>query len=71
LEPKNKASLGRYQFVLIEEVGLVRWLVWLAADWPVSFKVRPSSHATFVKMFKECINRLGCSVCWVWVTPLS
>ena len=61
LEPKNKASLGQYQFVLLEDVGLVRWLVWLATDWPGSFKVWPSSHATFVKMFKECIDRLGLS----------
>ncbi len=59
LDPKNKASLGRYQFVMVDDPGLVKWVMWLTAGWPGCVKLWPSSHGKFIKFFKHCVARLG------------
>ena len=57
--PKNKASLGRYQFVLIKDASLVDWLCWVLEGISPMARLWPSSQSSFSKFFRRCLERLG------------
>ena len=59
VEPKNKASLGRYQFVLIKDASLVDWLCWMLEGISPMARLWPSSQSSFSKFFRRCLERLG------------
>ena len=57
-DPKNKASLGRYQYVMVHDPGLIAWLAWLIACMPSHLTLWPSSRSKFAKLFFDLSSRL-------------
>ena len=58
-DPKNRSSLGRFQFALIRDVAIVRWLRWYTEGCDAQTKLWPGSPAKFGKAFKHLLCRLG------------
>jgi hypothetical protein len=51
-DPKNKYSLGRFQFVMARDPGWVAWLKWFIDSTPGSYRFWPRSFSKFTKYFK-------------------
>ena len=58
-DPKNRSSLGRFQFVMVEDESLVAWLEWYLAGVSESTKLWPGTPAKFSKRFRHTLSRLG------------
>ena len=58
LDAKNRASLGRYQFVLLDQVATVRWVEWLLSGLPYDTKLWGASHYKFCTFFQRVLARL-------------
>ena len=61
IDPKNRSSLGRFQFVMVDDEGLVSWLQWFLEGVNGSVKLWPGSSAKFTKRFRHTLARLGLS----------
>ena len=59
LDPKNRSSLGRFQFVMVDDESLVLWLEWFLAGADASARLWPGSSAKFAKRFRHTLARLG------------
>ena len=63
-DTKNRASLGRFQFCMVEDPGLVSWIEWLVAGCDPQTRPWPGTAAKFRKTFDlvlACLwfSRLG------------
>ena len=58
-DPKNRASLGRFQFALVKDPGLVRWLAWLIADCPPDANLWAGDPRRFTLRFRSTMLHLG------------
>ena len=58
-DPKNRSSLGRFQFAMCHDVALVAWLRWYVHDCPPDMPLWPGKQAKFSKVFREVRDRLG------------
>ena len=60
-DAKNKASLGRFQFVMVSDPGLVSWLSWFVSNCPPEINLWPGSQHKFSQHFNRVLARLGLS----------
>ena len=58
-DPKNKASLGRFQFAIVKDVAAVRWLAWFVDQCPDDMKLWPGDPKLYTVHFRKIISRLG------------
>ena len=58
-DPKNRSSLGRFQFVMVEDESLVAWLEWFLAGLDPLTKLWPGTPSKFAKRFAHTLARLG------------
>ena len=58
-DPKNRSSLGRFQFALVRDISIVRWLRWLKDGCDPQTKLWPGSSTKFAKAFKQLLCLLG------------
>ena len=58
-DPKNRSSLGRFQFCMVEDESLVAWLQWYLRGVNESTKLWPGTPAKFTKRFRHTLARLG------------
>ena len=58
-DPKNRASLGRFQFAMVRDTGLVAWLRWYIHGCPSEMRLWPGKQPRFSKMFRQVRDRLG------------
>ena len=58
-DPKNRASLGRFQFAIVRDVALVRWLAWFIDDCPQDMKLWPADGRAYAEHFRLVLRRLG------------
>ena len=59
MDPKNRSSLGCFQFVMVDDEGLVGWLHWYLSGVNESVKLWPGFSAQFSKRFRHTLARLG------------
>jgi hypothetical protein len=60
LDPKNRAFMGREQFVMIEETATVAWLTWWVEHFPLGSRLFQGTRSAFESMFRELFCHLGC-----------
>ena len=58
-DPKNRSSLGRFQFAMCKDAAVIDWVRWYVAEMPLDMPLWPSSQARFGKMFRVVRDRLG------------
>ena len=58
-DPKNRASLGRFQFAIVRDTSLIKWLRWLTDGCAPQTKLWAGSGAKFAKTFKHLLSLLG------------
>ena len=58
-DPKNKASLGRFQFALVKDISIVRWLAWLVSDCPPEMRLWPGDGRRFSLLFRQTLSSMG------------
>ena len=58
-DPKNRSSLGRFQFAMCRDPALVAWICWYVRDCPPDMPLWPGKQARFSKVFREIRDRLG------------
>lgn len=63
LKPKTRASYGRSQYVLLWEVGVVKWLKWLCQDLAPDQKLWPGTAATFRSLLHMALSTLAWALC--------
>ena len=57
--PKNRASMGLNQFVVLHEVGSVLWLEWLMVDLHPDANLWPSSAGRLRSLFASVLKHAG------------
>ena len=57
--PKNRASMGVNQFVILQEPGTVLWLGWLIHELPLNAYLWPSSGLRFRQLFASLADLCG------------
>ena len=60
-DPKNRASLGRFQFCIIRDVALVRWLSWFIRECPADMRLWPGDSRRYTLHFRRVLSKLGIS----------
>ena len=61
LDAKNRAHLGRVQFVLLSSRKSILWLQWLLDTWPTETKLWLSSPQRFRSLFRYVLSQLELS----------
>ena len=60
-DTKNRASLGRFQFCMVDDPGLVSWITWLVAGCDPQTRLWPGTPTKFRKSFDLVLRCLGLS----------
>ena len=58
-DTKNRASLGRFQFCMVEDPGLVSWIEWIVAGCDPQTRLWPGTATKFRKTFDLVLRCLG------------
>ena len=58
-DPKNRSSLGRFQFCLVTDRSLVQWLQWFTEGCSPDTRLWAGSQAKFSKMFHKLVRLMG------------
>ena len=58
-DTKNRASLGRFQFCMVEDNGLVSWIEWLVSGNVPETRLWPGGAEKFSKLFRAALTALG------------
>ena len=58
-DPKNRSSLGRFQFCMCRDTSLVSWIRWYVDSCPPYMPPWPGKQARFSKVFRQIRDQLG------------